>query len=252
MPMFKDRIIRAHGGDRRWDEMAEILACVSVGGWEFTSHFQFNPLRDVDVQLSGNKATLMLSPYPSTGKVGVFSLECVWIEDERGDRLMERQVPTSAFRVLRHWLLWDHLDVIYYIGTLLWQALQFPFLLQHPRVDTTELEPVNIGDERLHRLLIRYPPGMPTVAEEQVLYCDSTGLVRRLDYTPTLYGGSWFKVAQCWENYESYSGWVFATRRVVYPCLASGQAWRMTPLSWMTMDDVSIVRREVLVQKAQD
>ena len=76
---------------------------------------------------------------------------------------------------------------------------------------------------------------------ERLIYADATGLVRRVDYTPLHYG-PWMRAAQCLDGHESFGGFIYPTRRVVYPCLVGGHLARLTPLSWLTLDDISVIR----------
>lgn len=241
MSELRDRIIRAHGGETLWREVAEVMASVSLGGVEFFSRFQFSPLRNVDIHLRRELNCLSFSSFPEAGTTGMFTPDKVWVECKRGKRIAERECSAAGLAALRHRLLWDRLDVLRYAGTLIWQALHLPFALLEPGLEVEELGTARMGDERWQRLLLRYPSGMPAVAAEQVLYADPTGLIRRADHSPTVYG-NWLRVSQCWDGHESVSGLVYATRRSLHPCLATGQVWRLANLLWLELDDISVVR----------
>lgn len=236
---LKEKILRAHGG-HRWSEVAEVLACCSVGGFEFLTRLQHKPLRSVDVHLNLQQGRLGFSAYPEPGCTAVFSPGEVWIEDKDNGRLAERRY--AGRRASGQWLLWDQLDVLYFVGSWLWQALQLPFLLDAPGVASTGQAAATVGGEHWQRLDVRFPDELAMLAPEQTVYADSTGLIRRIDYAPPS-AGPWVKVAQCWEGHESFGGFIYPTRRVIYPCMVTGHLWRLTPLSWLTLDDVSVVRR---------
>lgn len=238
MPGLKERILHAHGG-QRWSQATEVLASCSVGGIELLSRFQLNALRSVDVHLQLAQGRLSLGAYPQPGQIAVFTGAEVWIEDKQRRRLSQRALDPS--RTVRPWPLWDQLDVLAFVGTWLWQALQSPFLLAAAEVECHELGAVMVGAERWQRLRVRFPPGLPVLAAEQLIYADATGLVRRVDYTPLHYG-PWMRAAQCLDGHESFGGFIYPTRRVVYPCLVGGHLARLTPLSWLTLDDISVIR----------
>lgn len=241
MAKLKERILRAHSGQSDWKDVAEVMACCSMGGLEFVSRLHFNPLRDIDVHLNLGRACLTLGSYPKPGFSAHFSPSRVWIEDPRGECVAERAIPGGLFRSLRNWISWDQLDVVHYAGIWLWQALQQPFLLNAPGVKTQELTPVEVGGERWHRLQVRYPEGSPSLTSEQVLCADPTGLIRRIEYSAGHYG-PWLKVSQRCEGHESFGGFVFSTSRIVHPCLVTGHPWRLTTLAWLSLDDITVLR----------
>lgn len=238
MADLKDKIVRAHGGPERWQGLNGVMASCSLGGLEFAPRLHLTPLRHAEVHLHLDSNRLTISPFPEPGLVAVFTPEQVWIENKQGERISERRYDNGALRGLRHWLLWDQLDVIYYAGSLLWQALHLPFCLLGAGCQTEALEPQESGGERWQRLLVRQPAMGGVPAQEQVIYADPTGLIRRMDYAPVYYGAM-FRVAQLWDQHESFSGLVYSTRRTVHPCLATGHAWRLTTLAWMELDDVT-------------
>jgi hypothetical protein len=236
---LREKIVRAHGGRQRWSEVKSIMGCTSMGGLGFASHLQMNPLRDVDFQFQAELGRLVLMNFPRMGAVGVFTPDRVWIEDGAGGCVESRESGADLLRSQRQHLAWDSLDVLHYAGTMIWQSLQLPFALLDPAVKVEEQGAAEVSGERWQRLLLRYPKGMPSMAAEQVLYCDSTGLVRRLDYSVSSYN-PWLKLAQCWQRHESFSGLVYATRRAVHPCIAAGQVWRLITLVWLELDDIVV------------
>ncbi|RFA31193.1 hypothetical protein CAI21_00635 [Alkalilimnicola ehrlichii] len=198
-----------------------------------------NPLRDVEVTVAVAEPALSFNGYPRAGTVGYFSSERVWIEDEAGKTVQARDNSAPSSRSFRNWFAWDELDVLYYASHLLWQTLSLPALLLRSELHTERLPPQYAYGSRWYRLLARYPETMPVLSREQTLYTDAAGLVHRLDYRSSLYGG-WMGLAQLWEGHETFSGAVFPTRQTLHPYLLGGQVWRLTALVWLELNDISL------------
>lgn len=242
MTELRDRVIRAHGGAERWAEITDVMASASVGGIEFASRLHFNPLQNVDVHLSVGRPCLSISSYPDTGHTGCYTPQRVWIEGRDGRCASERHEPAAAFKSFRRWLLWDQLDVVYYVGLLLSQTLRLPALLSDPELEVEELSPVLSDGSRWSRLAVRYPDSLAALSSEQVVYADSAGLIRRIDLAQNAYG-SLLRVAQFWQGHETCGGVVFPTRCTTHPCLATGQPWRFTTLAWLELSDLNPIAR---------
>ena len=241
MSVLVERIIKAHGGRKRWLGVEQVLATASLTGLEFASRLQGQPLQGVEVAASAGEPRVTLSPFPEAGQVGVFHPSQARIQRDDGEVVASRSAPGAVFRSMRHWFWWDRLDVLYYTGMLLWQNLCLPFTLLRSGCRFEELEPVEAagGEGTWQRLRVVYPADIPSFAPEQVFYADSTGLVRRIDYAPALYG-SWFRVAQFMDSFESASGLVFAQERKAYPCLPNSHAVRLVPFSVLSLSDVTV------------
>ncbi len=240
-------MVDAHGGEDRWRSVRQVMACVTMGGMEFTSRFQFGPLRNVEVTVNTGSPDVLFTDFPQPGQSARFQPSRVWIEDATGQVIDERTAPGAVFRSVRHWFVWDSLDVVYYCGMSLWQALCLPFTLLRSGCELEALEPLeaaDAGDRRLERLRVVFPADVPSFAPEQVFHADVAGLVQRVDCAPRLYG-SWLRVAQVMDEFETQDGLVYATRRRIYPCLPSGATVPAMPLGWMDLDDVNFVRDSV-------
>jgi len=240
-PALVERIINAHGGCKRWQSATEVMARVSMGGAEFASRLQPHPLRDVEVTAATASPALTINDFPRAGLVARYQPNRVWITSADGAVLEERTAPGASFRSTRHLFWWDDLDMVYYCGLLLWQALCLPLPLLRSGCVLEELPPMEFAGERMYPLRVVLPADIPSVAPEQLFYADATGLIRRIDYTPRLYG-SWVKVAQLLEQRETVDGYVHATRRRMYLCSAGGFLVRAMPMAWLYLDDISVAR----------
>ncbi len=245
---LRDRMVEAHGGEERWRDVRQVMACVTMGGMEFTSRFQSGPLRNVEVTVGTGSPDVAFADFPEPGQTARFQPCRVWVEDGTGNVIDERAAPGAVFRSIRHWFVWDSLDVVYYCGMSLWQALCLPFTLLRSGCELEDLEPLEAEDRRLDRLRVVFPADVPSFAPEQVFHADVAGLVHRVDCAPRLYG-SWLRVAQLLNAFETQDGLVYASRRRIVPCLPSGATVPAVPLGWMDLDDVNFVRGSSLAAR---
>ncbi|PWG61972.1 hypothetical protein [Sediminicurvatus halobius] len=235
-----DRVIDAHGGRERWQGMSRLLATLSLGGMEFVAHFQPRPFREVEVTLDPRAFRVTCTPFPNPGCVGVFDPQRVRLEDEDGGALEERAAPARIARSLRHWFLWDSLDVLYVSGMTLWHSLLLPLILARSGVACEPLGPVTTDAGRWQRYDVRFPADLPLPAAQQTLYTDGAGVIRRVDYAPVTYG-SVMRVAQLLEGHESVDGRIIATRQTLHPCLPGGYVVRASRLAWLEASDLRVV-----------
>lgn len=235
-----DRVIDAHGGRERWQRMARLLATLSLGGMEFVAHFQPRPLREVEVTLDPRAFQVTCTPFPEAGQVGVFDPRRVRLEDDSGTALSERPAPGRINRSLRHWFLWDSLDVLFVSGVTLWHSLLLPLLLARSGVAHESLGSMETEDGRWHRFDVHFPADLPLPAPRQTLYVDAAGLIRRVDYAPLAYG-SVVRVAQLLHEHESVGGRIIATRQTLHPCLPGGYVVRASRLAWLEVSDLQAV-----------
>jgi hypothetical protein len=233
-----DRMIEAHGGHERWRGISRIMATLSMGGLEFVSHMQPRPLRNVEVAADARNTRLTLSPFPERGQSGVFEASRVYIQDEDDAVISERPAPGTVTRSLRHWMLWDTLDVLFVTGITAWQALLFPWLLARTGVNPQPAPPGSVDSSRCVR--VSFPADLPLVAHEQVFHAGSTGLVERIDYAPEAYAG-WLRVCHLMEDFDVFDGLVLPARQSLYPCLPNAKPWRGARMAWLTLDDLRAV-----------
>ncbi len=241
-----DRMIDAHGGRERWRGVGRIMAALSMGGVEFTSHMQPRPLRDVEVTADVRQSRLTLAPFPRAGQLGVFEPSRVYIQSDAGEMIAERPAPGTVTRSMAHWMFWDTLDVLFVAGITAWQSLLFPWLLARSGV-TEQPGSAGIADgDRCVR--VGFPADLPLVAHEQVFHADATGLVERIDYAPVAYAG-WVRVCHVMEEFDAFDGLVLPARQSLYPCLPTTRPWRGARMAWLTLDDF---RALPLEQRSQE
>jgi hypothetical protein len=153
------------------------------------------------------------SPWTGVGTVGHFVPDRVWITDGERRVVEDRSNPRASFAGHVRTTPWDQLQRLYFTSYALWNYLSTPFLFTRPGFELRELEPHQEGGYVWRRLLVKYPPDVPTHSNEQTCYFDEKGLLQRVDYVTDVLGG--IAAHYCYDHI-SFGGIVFPTlRRVV-------------------------------------
>ena len=92
--------------------------------------------------------------------------------------------------------------------------LPLPFLLILPGFMSEEISSWSEKGETWRRLHIRFPNDKAYHSRDQVLYFDSNGLLKRMDYEVEISGNT--KAAQYVYDYRDFDGIKVPTRRMVY------------------------------------
>jgi hypothetical protein len=209
--------IAAHGGFDLWESASEISVRVSSGGLAFATKLQGSAVRDVDARVSTRDQHVILSPYPQPGQRGVLEQDgTVRIETDAGDAVCVREGARSAFADVRHKLWWDKLDILYFATYAIWTYVSSPFVFAREGYEVSELQPWEENGERWRRLAVSFPESVHTHSRRQVFYLDSSGLIRRHDYTAEPIG-RWARAAHYCLEHRAFDGLMVPTRRRVYP-----------------------------------
>ena len=230
--------VARHGGTA-FDGAGELAIDMSCGGFAFAMRFKRGALSRVAGRVSTREPRTVLTPYPKPGQRGVFERERVWIETDRGEQVVERRDPRSAFGGRRN-LWWDDLDLLYFAGYALWNYATTPFLFRRPGFELEEVEPWTEGGELWRRLHVRFPADIPTHSPEQDFYFDAQGTLKRLDYTAQVFGG-WARAAQYCREHRDFSGLLVPTRRRITPRRPDNKPLFGPTLVWIEIHDVQLV-----------
>jgi hypothetical protein len=234
--------IDAHGGLERWHAIDDMVLLASAGGASLSAKHQGKAIRNLQAHISPRTQHVVFVPYPDTSKRGVFEEGAVRIETDRREVTAQRADARSAFRGLRHQLWWDKLDVLYFCGYALWTYLTVPFILAEPGFEVRELEPWEEGGETWQRIGVRFPSDIHTHSQEQVLYFDQNGLVRRHDYTSEVFG-DWAKAPHYPTDHQTFDGVVVPTRRRVFLRRRDNRPLTAVTLIWVDIKTVRLVSR---------
>jgi hypothetical protein len=210
------KIIEAHGGASRWQEMEEIEAIVSVNGFLFKAKRR-PALKRIRVTASTREPRFIFHDYPQSGQNSEFlGSDEVRITDADSQVLASRRHPRMAFRGIRRQLYWDALDFAYFGGYATWNYLVTPFIFRRDNFLFESLEANSAQAAYPLRLKVNFPPDLPTHCNTQNFYFDRDHLLRRLDYTAEVVS-RWAHAAHICENYQNVDGINIPTRRRVFP-----------------------------------
>jgi hypothetical protein len=233
--------IAAHGGSSLWDGAREISVPLSAGGLAFATKLQGSAMRNVQARVSTRGQHVSFAPYPRAGQRGVLDHDgSVRIESDTGAVLARRERPRRAFADLRHKLWWDRLDILYFGAYALWVYISAPFVFARDEYEVRELSTWQEGGESWRRLAVTFPDTVQTHSRDQVFHIDSSGLIRRHDYTAEPIGG-WAKAAHYCLDHRTFDGLVVPTRRRVYPRRGDGRRRAGPLLVWIEVPSASVV-----------
>jgi hypothetical protein len=235
-------VLEAHGGLERWRAVVAIDARIRSGGLLLVTRMPGNRLSSYRIRIEVGEPYAVCRPFPREGERAVFDRGRVRIETDAGDVVASRGDPRAAFfglAGLRRNLRWDALDATYFAGYALWNYLTTPLLLTRDGVRVAAGERWREADQEWRRLEVDFPPDLDTHSAHQTLYVDSSGLIRRHDYTAEVVGG-WAKAAHLLADHREINGLSFPTRRWVRP---RGPRNRVLPgptLVWIDLDEIRV------------
>jgi hypothetical protein len=188
-------------------------------------------LRSFKVIVDTKRVHVSLDPFPRGGLRGVFDGRNVRIEtNDEGRLLTQREVVRLTDGKVVRRIVWDDLDLLYFLAYALWNYAVAPFVFLWPGFECREGEPWHEPDGAVwRRLRVTYPPAFPTHSREQAYYFDNAGLLRRLDYTAEVFCELARGAHYC-EAHKEFDGLIFPTHRVVFARRASGHPLRLVSL----------------------
>jgi hypothetical protein len=207
-----DLAIKAQGGLDQWRKFQTVSAHLEVGGilWGMKGHA--NTIERVKV-----KSSLLeqrVSHIPSDQWHTVYTPERVAIETNKGKILEEMYNPRSSYtgHILR--TPWNNLQLAYFTGYAMWNYFNTPYQFIRPGFEMIELDPWTENGETWKRFIVKWPSDIHTHSKEQIVYINTEGLIRRLDYDVEVSGN--VSCAHYLSDYKEVSGISLATKRVVY------------------------------------
>jgi hypothetical protein len=211
-----DEAIEAHGGSGYWDSLDALEISHSAEGFLFVTKHR-RKLDHVRARLSTREPRLTFYDFPEHGQQAeLLGEQEVRIRDRQGRILDRRLQPRLSFRSFRRQLFWDDLDFTYFAGYAMWNYLTMPFLFAREGFLFDMLEPVPGDFESCSRILVTFPPDLPTHCRKQIYYFDHERHLRRLDYTAEVIGG-WARAAHICEDYRQFGSLKAPVRRRVLP-----------------------------------
>lgn len=215
MDALLERVLEAHGGLDRWNELTSVKAHLINGGVLWALKRQEGVIDDVDVHVDLHREFTSHIPFGRPGLRSAFSADRVAIESDTGEVVEERRNPRDSFAGHTLETPWDKLHLAYFAGYAMWTYLTAPFSFATPGFQTEELAPWQQHDQTWRRLKVIFPDHIASHCKKQTFYFDADGLIRRHDYIPEVLGSSG-PAAHYSSEYREFNGIKVPTRRRVY------------------------------------
>ena len=236
-----DEVVAAHGGAERWVRVHQLKLQVRVGGNILALRFKSARIHSLEVTVDTRRIHVSLHPFPRSGMRGIFDGCSVRIEtNDEGGLLTQREILRAADGKVARRIVWDDLDLLYFLCYSLWNYAVTPFVFLWPGFECYEGERWQERDGSVwRRLHVTYPPDLPAHCREQTCYVDEAGLLRRVDYTAEVFSDL-ARAAHYCEGHKQFDGLIFPTHRIVYPRLGSGRSCRLVKVMEGWVDSVTV------------
>jgi hypothetical protein len=217
-----EKVIEAHGGLERWNQLDSVSAHLIQGGALWGLKGQSGVLDDVVVTARLHEERASHRPFGAPGRHSSFTPERVAIEDENGEVLESLDQPRASFAGHTLETPWNNLQLAYFVGTAMWTYLTQPFTFAMPGFETSELEPWEEAGQRWRRLRVIWPSKLATHSTEQTLYFNDAGHIARHDYNVEISGGT--PAAHYLSDYTEIAGISVPTKHRIFPRNPDGQS----------------------------
>ena len=161
MTKLLDLVLRAHGGLERWREVQRLDVRLSLTGSLFRLKGYPKGLRNVNMRIDARRPAVTIAPYAQPDGRGFFTPDRVWIEDDDGCIINERNHPRDSFAGHVLETPWDQLQRLYVTSYAMRNHLTIPFLLAQPGFESKEIEPHQENGDTWRCLQVTFPPGIP-------------------------------------------------------------------------------------------
>jgi hypothetical protein len=235
-----DLALTAHGGLDRWQALTGLVVRGGLGGPFWGSKGWPDVYRDVRVSIDTRNFDITFDPFPGPDRRSrmVAGPEIIDIL-AADDALVERRIdPRSSFPAPETRPPWDAIQTAYFTSCAMWNYLSTPYVLARPGVQVSEIDPWEEDGERWRRLAVQFPTDLPNHNPDQTFYFGSDGLLRRLDYHPEVTAAP---IAHYVDEYGTFDGFAFPTRRSVYVREPDGTARKSSAVITIHLDDVHAV-----------
>jgi hypothetical protein len=209
-----DKVVHAHGGIERWNEVKAIDGDMSITGAMWARKGWPDALKDAHVTIETRKQWTSYRPFIAENRRSVCTPDLTVIETLDGQVLSERHDPRAAFRDHTPATQWDDLNLAYFSGYAIWNYLTTPFLFLLPGIQAEEIEPWDDDGATHRRLKVSFRDAIATHGPEQIFHVGDDDLINRVDYSAVVVGG--IPTAHTMSEYRDFGGIKIATRRRAY------------------------------------
>ncbi|MET0135567.1 MAG: hypothetical protein ABW215_18465 [Kibdelosporangium sp.] len=233
-----DRVLAAHGGLDRWNELTSLSARVRGGGGLWALKHQEGVLDDVVTRVDLHRQFASTSPFGAPRVRSSVTADRVALETEAGVVLEERSEPRRSFDGHDLATPWDRLQLAYFNGYAMWTYLTEPFSFTWPGTRAEELEPWQEDGHTWRRLKVRFPDGLAVHSKDNLYYVEESGLIRRHDYVSEVLGPAAAPAAHYIDGHEEVQGIVVPTRRRIHPIGPDNHAVKETLIVSIDLDEI--------------
>lgn len=215
------KIMDAHGGINRWQQLEKVTAQMKSSGklFELRGLPPDDSIREMTVYLHEQRASLW--PFGSTDKRTSFNSNRIAVETISGELLLERTGTPQEIQEHMKGESWDILDRANFNGYALWNYLTTPFFMLMSGIEIEEMPTEQHNNEIWNKLKVTFPNNIAAHSAVQYFYFGSDYLLRRLDYTVDVAGT--FHAAQLVSDFIEVDGIKLPTKRRAYKMKANGE-----------------------------
>jgi hypothetical protein len=214
MTTLLEAAIAGHGGWERWQRTKQLRVHASVGGAIWPVKGWEGVHADLRCVVDADRQRVDFAPFVRPNHHGIYEPDRTRLTDDKGRILEEQKDPRATFAGHTIPTPWSTLQMLYFSGYAMWTYMTGPFSFNRPGFKTQEIEPWDENGEIWRRLKVTFPPDVASHSTDQIFYFDTTGLLRRHDYSVEIMGGT--SSAHYANDHKSFGGLVFPTKRRVY------------------------------------
>jgi len=229
-----EKAINVYGGRTLWQSAKYLEAEVSVSGLAFT--LKRRPFfRHAEIVGDIHRPFSTLTPIGhNPGITGVLDGHNVYLQNEHGEVISERNNAREFFKPGRRLFFWDDLDMAYFANYAFWNYFNLPSLLMRDDVAWKEHAP--------GRLEARFPEWIPTHCRLQQFRFDcQSGLLVQHNYTADIISRLASAANVILEHTENNSGVIFTSERRVTPRGPKGNPLKRPVLIHIEVHDFRLV-----------
>jgi hypothetical protein len=242
--MLLERVIAAHGGRERWQQIDKLRVKLRVGGNILMTRWQSPSLRSLECIVDTRRLSITISPFTNNSIIGSFDGNRLQLIDQHGTVIKQRDVKRDSDGNVIKRIFWDELDLLYFFAYALWNYMVTPFVFLWPGFECQEISTWQERDgTSWERLKVIYPRAFPTHCREQIFYFNQQGLLTRLDYTADVFSRLARGAHYC-QQHKNFTGLMIPTHRVVYPRRANNHPIRLISAMEGWIDDVKEIGSE--------
>jgi hypothetical protein len=123
-----------------------------------------------------------VEPFGEAGWHMIYEPDRVAIKTSTGEVVAQQDDPRTSFAGHVWETPWTATQLAYFNGYAMWTYYNFPFVLGERGVEIADIPPMAHAGQLLRGMRVRFPRNVYSHCEDQNLYFDDRGLLRRHDY----------------------------------------------------------------------